>query len=74
MKRHGIIVLLVMRTVDQSHGTATCGLRDWAPDAGIRLQFRKVAFPKFIPFGGVVTEPFTQRRARAGFFEPSVER
>lgn len=73
LERHCVVVLLIMRAVDHSDGSASCGLCDGAPDVGIRLQFRKVASSKFIPFSGVVTEPFTQRRARTSFFEPTVE-
>src|SRR6185437_3942010 len=73
LERHGIIVLRVVRTVNQSHRSTARSLNDRLPSIRIGLQFHKVSPSEFVPSGRIVTEPFAQLRAGPCIFEPTCQ-
>ncbi len=55
---HRIVVLGIVRAVNQGYRPMANSLEDRLPSIGISLKFVKVAAPKFIPFRWIVTELF----------------
>jgi len=73
LQGNSVVVLGVVRAVQQSHRVLTGGLEDWLPGSGRAIEFGEIPAPELLPLLGVVTEPFSQFGAWRGILEPGIE-
>src|SRR5262245_45652200 len=57
LQRDGVVVLRVMRTIEQRYCTVTGGFADRSPGLRCLVDFGRVSAPEFRPLLGIVTEP-----------------
>ena len=69
---HGIVVLNVMRTVEQGDVLLSCHIQEGAPGFAIGLQLSIVTPTKLLPFGRVMPEPASQCITGGYIFQPSI--
>src|SRR6516225_4552193 len=73
LQGHGIIVLRVVRAVEQSYGAVPRGVANRRPSVRCPAKLRKVPAAEFLPFSGFVAEPLPQLGAWSGIFQPAVD-
>ena len=70
---NGVVVLGVVRAVQQSHRILTRGLKDGLPCSGGAIEFGKIPATELLPLLRVVTEPLSQFGAWRDILEPAIE-
>jgi hypothetical protein len=72
-ERHGVIVLGIVRAVDERYRPGMRCVKDGLPRLWIGSQFLKIPAPELIPFRRIVTEPFSKLGARSHVFHPPLD-
>src|SRR5262245_15494421 len=70
LQRNGVVVLGVVRAVDERDPTPAGGGHDWFPRLRVRVELAPVPFAKVVPFLRIVAEPLAQFCGRADSFQP----
>src|ERR1039458_373724 len=70
LQRNSIIVLRIMRAVDQRDVAETCSFRDGKPRSGTFFEFGKVTPTELIPPRRIVVKPFPQTGAWGCILQP----
>src|SRR5690348_5258052 len=69
---HRVVVLRVMRAVEQRDRAALGGLYNRLPGLRPRIEFGEILPLKVLPFFRVVSKPFPQFSTRTGFLFPPI--
>src|ERR1039458_145246 len=70
LQRDSVVVLRIMRTVDQSHRAVTCCVQEWMPRIWIFFELDEVTPAELIPLRRIVVKPFPKSSAWSGIFQP----
>src|ERR1039458_3691879 len=70
LQRNSIIVLRIMRTVDQRDVAEACSFRDGPPRTWISFEFDKVTPAELVPTHRIVVKPFPQTGAWGRILQP----
>src|SRR5215813_9605790 len=73
LQREGVVVLGIMRTVEERYRAVTRGLANRSPNLRSPVELRKVFAPKFRPLPGIVTEPLAQTGAGTAILAPALD-
>ena len=70
LQGYRVVVLSVVRAVDQGDSAAPRCRHDRSPRFRSRIELIEVALTEGAPLARIVTEPLSQRRARSDFLQP----
>jgi len=72
-QRDRVVVLGVMRAVEQGRVPRSMRLDDGRPGIRPGIELGGIALAEFLPAGGIVAKPATERRAWRSIFQPGIE-
>ena len=73
LQGNGVVVLGVVRAVQESHVILTGGLKDRLPGFGRATKLDEIFTAELLPLLRVVTEPLSQFGTGRGIFEPAIQ-
>jgi hypothetical protein len=68
-----IIVLGIVRAVDERNSSVAGRLENWLPAFGFGRELLKITAAKLVPFGGIVIGPFPQFGTWSHVFKPVID-